>query len=241
MLIRDLIVEDSYFHFYQPIVNIEHNKIIGYEGLMRSEVHTNPEQIFLQAKREKQLVELDSRSIQKAAKAYQKAGYRMQDGCLFLNVFPTTLLDSNFLIFTKKIMLDDPQHCQHLVFEISELEDIQNQSQLIERIKELKELGFKFAIDDVGKGYSDFQTIIEMEPDYIKVDRYFSQQLSQFPKKQSFIQLVNEYSKRNGCQLILEGLETLEDLEMARQLGVEYAQGYLLGRPEPLVQLSCGT
>ncbi|MBM7606365.1 EAL domain-containing protein (putative c-di-GMP-specific phosphodiesterase class I) [Metabacillus crassostreae] len=238
MLIKDLIVEDSYYHFYQPIVNIELNKIIGYEGLMRSAVHSNPEQIFLQAKREKQLVELDSRSIQKATKAYQKAGYRIQDGCLFLNVFPTTLLDSKFPLFTKEIMLDDPQHCQHLVFEISELEDIREHSQLIERIMILKEMGFKFAIDDVGKGYSDFQTIIEMEPDYIKVDRYFSQQLSQFPKKQSFIQLVNEYSKRNGCQLILEGLETVEDLEVARQLGVEYAQGYLLGRPEPLRQIS---
>lgn len=238
MLIKDLIVEDSYFHFYQPIVNIEHNKIIGYEGLMRSANHSNPEQIFLQAKKEKRLVELDSRSIQKAAKAYQKAGYSLQDGRLFLNVFPTTLLDSNFLIFTKEIMLDDPKHCQHIVFEISELEDIHDQTRLIERIKELKELGFKFAIDDVGKGYSDFQTIIEMEPDYLKVDRYFSQQLSQFPKKQSFIQLVNEYSQRNGCELILEGLETVEDLEVARQLGVKYAQGYLLGRPEPLVQIS---
>ncbi|WP_226670855.1 EAL domain-containing protein [Metabacillus litoralis] len=238
MLIKDLSMEDSFFHFYQPIVNIECNKILGYEGLMRSSLHHNPEQIFLQARKENQLVELDLRSIQKAAKAYQKAGYRMQNGCLFLNVFPTTLLNPNFLIFIKELIADDPQHCQHMVFEISELEDIHDLSQLIDRMKELKILGLKFAIDDVGKGYSDFQTIIEMEPDYLKVDRYFSKQLSQLPKKQSFIQLVNEYSVRNECQLILEGLETVDDLEMARQLGVQYAQGYLLGRPEKLVQIS---
>ncbi|HDJ1468230.1 TPA: EAL domain-containing protein [Clostridioides difficile] len=80
------------------------------------------------------------------------------------------------------------------------------------------------------------KTIIELEPDYLKLDRYFSQDLKSSKQKQSLISFFLNYCQEYKSQLILEGLENEMDMEMAKSLGIPIAQGYLLGKPALLTE-----
>ncbi len=184
-MIRSLIQNELFSHFFQPIIDIETWTRIGYEGLLRTSHYVNPEETFNLAKTEKQLYELDSRSIHKAALTYHSAGFSKKDGYLFLNVFPSTLTNKNFLPFIKKIITENNYFSQEIIFEISEMEAITDYSRLLKTIDKLKSGGIKFAIDDVGKGNSNLKSIIELDPDFIKLDKYFSYNLYKEPKKKN--------------------------------------------------------
>lgn len=232
MSIENFIQEQSYHHSFQPIYDIRNWMIAGYEGFLRSNDYLNPEFAFSDAKKAGRLYELDSQSIHKAIQAYQQAGYTRNDGFLFLNIFPSTIIDEAFIPFAKELMTDPHLINQQIVLEVSGLEEIIHFNEFKNCVKEIKELGFLLAVGDVGVGYSKVKSIIELEPDYIKLDRYFSYDLSTSNKKQSIIQLFNNFCKATGSKLILEGLETEITLALAKSLEIEYGQGYLLGNPK---------
>lgn len=234
MSIKNLIQKDQFYHFYQPIFDINHWTIIGYEGLLRTPIYQNPEYVFNLAKKEKQLYELDSRSIHKAANTYTSAGFSKKDGHLFLNVFPSTLINTNFSSFVDRIMNDDCLNCQQIILEINEIEKLNNFSEFKKTVFSLKDKGILFAIDDLGKGNSEFRSIVELEPNFIKLDRYFSKNLNTSKRKQTIIQMLLSYCEKFNSKLILEGIENAKEMAMAKSLGLSYAQGNILGKPDLL-------
>lgn len=229
--IRNFIREEQFYHFFQPIYHLNSWDKLGYEVLLRSTVYPNPELTFQEAKKEKQLYELDSRSIHKAISTYHSAGSSKRNGTLFLNVFPSTILNQNFPSFLNQIITEKYLDSQQIVLEISESETIEEFDRFKKRISELKRQGFLIAIDDIGKGYSNFRSIIELEPDYLKLDRYFAQDLHLSKQKQTLISFFLNYCEQYNCQLILEGVETEKELAVAKALGISIAQGYILGKP----------
>jgi EAL domain-containing protein (putative c-di-GMP-specific phosphodiesterase class I) len=229
MTIHDFIEKGNFTHHYQPIYNIQSNSVIGYEGLLRSEKYPNPEHAFLEAREKNSLFELDSCSLQKAIFTYQSAGYSIDNGLLFLNIIPSTLENKDFFDFVNKIMKENQG--QQIVLEISETEEMTVSSEMIRKLEKLRGLGIRIAVDDFGKSYSHFKTIIEMGPEFIKLDRYLTADLSSSLKKQAIIQYCLDFCSQFNSKLILEGIETELELEMAKQLGVIYAQGFFLGRP----------
>ncbi|MEH7236739.1 EAL domain-containing protein [Bacillus sp. JJ1562] len=233
-MIKNLIHNELFTHFFQPIIDIQTWTRLGYEGLLRTSHTANPEETFKLAKTEKQLYELDSRSIHKAAFTFHSAGFSKKDGHLFLNVFPSTITNTNFLPFIKKIITENNYISQQVIFEISEMESINDYIGLKENISKLKSEGIQFAIDDVGKGNSNLKSIIELNPDFIKFDKYFSKNLYRDTKKQAIIKTILHYTNSHNIKLILEGLETDVDLAVAKAIGVKYAQGYILGKPKSL-------
>lgn len=98
-------------------------------------------------------------------------------------------------------------------------------------------MGLLIAIDDVGKGRGELQKIVEFQPEFIKLDAYFSRDLINSKRKQSFIKYLNFYSEQFDCHFILEGLETSEEVAFAKFLGVQLAQGFALGKLEQLENL----
>ncbi|MCC3359628.1 EAL domain-containing protein [Bacillus sp. REN16] len=134
----------------------------------------------------------------------------------------------------KKIITDNSYFSQQVIFEISEMEAITDFSNLKKNIAELKSEGIKFAIDDVGKGNSNLRSIIELDPDFVKLDKYFSNNLYSEPKKQELIKTILHYTNNHNINLVLEGLETEMDLAISKAIGVKYGQGFILGRPKAL-------
>lgn len=231
--IKSLINDEQFYHDFQPIIDIQNGRMIGYEVLFRSKATQNPLKTFEAARKENLLFELDSRSIKKAISSYQNAGYSKKEGYIFVNIFPSTILNPAFPSFVENILLKFSS-TQHIVFEISESEIIYDYKIFQHIIFQLKGLGCLIAIDDVGAGNSSMKSIIELEPDYIKLDMYFSEDLNKNIKKQRAVYTYLNYCNETNTKLILEGIEVESDLLTSKKLGVHFAQGYLLGKPKQI-------
>lgn len=218
-------------HLYQPICQIETGEILGYEALVRNKFlnELSPLDIFKQAEQEGCRINLDCELLCKAINSIKEVSPYM----LFLNVFPSTLLEKWFLSWWDEHFVNPA----HLVIEISESEPINDWETLKSVINKLRKRGVKIAVDDMGSGYSFFQHWIELNPDYIKLDRYYAAGLAENSLKQRIIEHLTKLFDGYSI-IILEGIETEKDLNTAKQLGISYAQGYLLGRPSPWKNLS---
>ncbi|GIN62685.1 hypothetical protein J27TS8_26780 [Robertmurraya siralis] len=224
-------------HYIQPIIDLSNNHIIGYEFLLRSENINNPELLFKKASQTNQLFELDMKSIFQAIETINSHFTYFENMLLFINVFPTTLMESNFLQGLLNIISKTVIKANSIVLEINESAKGMNIAKLKETVTIYKKHGFTIALDDVGKGDSTVMALLEVEPAIAKIDKYFSIDLATSVKKQEIIKLLLQFLKRDTT-VILEGVETIEDLMMAKSLGVPYGQGYYLGKPHPLITSS---
>jgi EAL domain-containing protein (putative c-di-GMP-specific phosphodiesterase class I) len=224
-----LLLEEHYFHMYQPLFNLSNWEIYGYESLMRSKLSLNPEDVFALAKKSGGLYELDTQSILKSLITFSE--YIESHGKLiFVNVFPSTLSNPLFSYFLDKLLSKITIPCQQIVLEISEGEKIKDMKTFRKIIRNLKSYGFLIAIDDIGKGHSKLHRIIELEPNFVKLDRCFSLDLSISPKKQEIIRIIMDFCKEY-TETVLEGIEKPQDLSTAKLLGIPIGQGFLLGEP----------
>lgn len=230
MKIKKIIHNKSFYHVYQPIYLLSEWRILGFESFFRSNFTSDPEGLFQFAMKTNNLYELDTQSIMKSVLDFYAHPHRYKH-LLFVNVFPSTLLNPSFFSFINHMLKKVTINCHQIVFEINEAEKIENIHALNKVVSLLRDYGFLIAIDDVGKGRSDIQKIIELEPNFIKLDRYFSINLSQSSKKQQLIHLLMDFSK-NHSKIILEGIENPVDLATTKALGIPLAQGFLLGKPE---------
>ncbi|MBU6080237.1 MULTISPECIES: EAL domain-containing protein [Allobacillus] len=221
------------FHVFQPIINLSNDEIIGFEALIRSEEIPNPEVLFQKAKNEGLLYELDMLSIRLACETFKKECLQEEPSAftLFINIFPSTLCHQHFYEEFIKIIEEVALDFQNIVIEINEKEKT-NIYRLHKNIQQLKQVGFRIALDDLGKGNSIFNSI-EIETHIAKIDRFYAMNLKTDSKKKLFIQSIMESFSAN-IFIVLEGIETEEDCHVAKQLGIHYGQGYYFGRPGSL-------
>ncbi|MCP1312411.1 EAL domain-containing protein [Paenibacillus tyrfis] len=233
---------DFCYPVYQPLIQLSTEQIIGFEALLRSTTCQSPELLFRAARSAGRLYELDTTSFMRAINTFNKADFDNPSLLIFLNVFPSTLLNPTFFdIICENLSLKSP--FRRIVLEINEAneEDKMWEVPLLGQvIRELRQYGFLIALDDVGSGAASLQKIIEYEPDIVKMDRYFGKGLSRCSNKQKLISLFVDYCL-GQIQLVLEGIETPEDLAAAKSLGVPIGQGFLLGSPAPLDHTILGT
>ena len=123
---------------------------------------------------------------------------------------------------------------EDLVFEISERESIDNFSIFREAKDHYKELGFQIALDDTGVAYGSLEAVMELSPDFIKVDMSFVRGIDTDPTRQELLRALHAVAGKFGGQIIAEGIESSEELETLQGLGIPYGQGYLFGRAAPL-------
>jgi EAL domain-containing protein (putative c-di-GMP-specific phosphodiesterase class I) len=220
---------------YEPIVDVVTKTVFGYEALARGPVGTafhSPAALFEAAEAEGLIFELDCL----CRRSGLDGAVGLPSGTrLFLNVRPTTIHDPSFrpdaLIRTLERTKLQPSD---VVFEISEQESIESFTVFREIRDDYKNLGFQFALDDTGAGYASLQAVIELEPDFIKVDRALIAGLDTDPGRQSLLRALQGVAGGIGARIIAEGLDTLGELEMLGELGIPFGQGWLFGKPTPL-------
>lgn len=217
--------KNSITHWYQPIYYLENNNIFGYEALLRDSSHSqiSPFEIFREADKKRQRNILDLISIQTAIDVFND-----ESNTLFLNVYSSTLLIKGFLQWWDNHI--SPQI--PVVLELSENESVMNWKELKRVIRGLNYRGVKIAVDNMGSGYSSIKQFIELSPGFIKLDRYFAEELSTNIIKQKVLRNLATLVS-DTTEIIIEGIEKEEDLKAAKLLGITYAQGYLLRRPSP--------
>lgn len=230
-----LVLAGNVYSVYEPIVDATTYTVFGYEALVRgpegSEFHS-PAVLFEAAEEEKLIFELDClcRRSGLAGAVGLPSGTK-----LFLNVRPTTIWDPNFrpeaLIRTLAKTKLSPSD---VVFEVSEQESIESLHAFREVRDEYAKLGFQIAVDDTGSGYASLQAVMELEPDYIKVDRAFCSGIDTDPARQSMLRALQTIADGLGARIIAEGLDTLDELKTLGGLGIPFGQGWLFGKPTPL-------
>ncbi|MCD9024950.1 EAL domain-containing protein [Cohnella silvisoli] len=235
--ITALFAQDDLYHLFQPICQLPSRQILGYEALIRSKTIAGTDKLFQAATAQGKLFDLDTLSVYNAIAFYfSTADRRESNEYLFVNIFPSTLIEEAFPVFLDKVVRQYGELSPRIVFEInesrSEMDDWNNRL-FTQNINLMRRHGFLIAFDDVGEGATTLKRMIELTPDFVKMDRFFGKNLSSSKKKQKMIKFFVDYCA-DESNLILEGIEEPEDLLQAHNLGVTLGQGYLLTKPQPL-------
>lgn len=233
---------DTVDYAFQPIVNIYSGKTYGYEALIRDINKANfssIDELFNQAFDENILFLLDIELRAIAIKKFQKIP-NYKEIKLFYNIDPRISLMEDFFIgatkkICKKLKLDVSY--DNMCFELSEKNDSETYYEAERKImKEYKSQEYKIAIDDFGVGYSGLKTLYIMQPNFIKIDRFFINNIASDQRKQIFIRSVVEIAQSIGTTVIAEGVETKEEFFTCKELGCSMAQGYFIAFPTQKLQ-----
>lgn len=220
-------------HVFQPIYDISSHVVIGNEVFLRGDGQLkgrSPLELIELAVRGNYLYEFDFLSFQEALR---KANAYFRQSTIprffFVNLFPSTLVHPDFLRDLEKLLSSLSFPLQNVVIEICEAEQA-NSIQIYQTLSHLRSLGFRISIDDLGQGFGSLFRLLELDPDFVKLDKYFGQGIAHSPKKQRLVSSILSYCSES-IGLVVEGVESQEDLIMLRRLKVPFAQGYYLGSP----------
>ena len=218
---------------FQPIVSLKEPGIIGYEGLIRgpsdSPLHA-PLPLLQIAAHLGKLLPLERACRRATIHRFVALETGMT---LFMNVSPDSLLEPEFKPGETLAMLAEMGlAAEHIVIELTETRPMQDYVLLREAADHYRGMGFRIAIDDLGEGFASLRLWSELRPDFVKIDRHFMSGIHLDPVKQQFVAGIQRIATAAGTRTIAEGVEVVEELRMARKLGLDYVQGYFLGRPE---------
>lgn len=229
---------------YQPICSVADAQIY-YESLIRiQQPNTDnaknntliyPNDIFAVVKRRRLEVEIDTQVIQQILHALQQGLIPNHTG-VSINISGKTLLQPFFVSLFTPFIDFLAQH--KIVIEITENILIDHMEYAQEVLSTLRQQGFLIALDDFGSGYSSIRYLANMPVDIIKFDISMTRALGGDAKTRNIIQSTAEMVRRSGYDLVMEGIEDIELLELAKQAGATHVQGYLLGKPSPEFNVS---
>jgi EAL domain-containing protein (putative c-di-GMP-specific phosphodiesterase class I) len=154
-----------------------------------------------------------------------------------INLSGASIGDRDFLDFIREQLASQPVVPQAICFEITETAAIANLVDATHFINELKALGCRFSLDDFCAGMSSFMYLKHLPVDYLKIDGSFVRDLLDDPIDRAMVEMINQIGHVMGKRTIAEFVETAEVLEALRELGVDFAQGYHLGKPQPFASL----
>ncbi len=222
--IRSIIASGAFMTVFQPIVELEGRTTIGFEALTRFDDGTPPDVRFAQASGAGVGLELEAATLEAAFRASEALP---ANALLNLNVSPELVLAGEPLGSMLR------RWGWQTILELTEHDAIDDYEALRAAIRPLRP-NVRLAIDDAGAGFASFRHILELAPDFVKLDRAIIAGLDTDPARQALVAGMRHFAVTTGCQLIAEGIETEAELAALRSLGVSLGQGYYLGRPEAL-------
>lgn len=229
--------ENRFEPWFQPILDLSTNTINHYESLARLKSEDGsimlPGAFIDIAERFSLIGSIDRMIIEKSMlmqARLRKEGRHISFG---MNLSGKDLGDDDLLSFLKTKMVETGADPDKLVFEITETAAIGDLDRAIKFIKALKTIGCHFALDDFGVGFTSFTYLREMQVDYIKIDGSFIRKLNVSPNDQVFVKAITDVAKGLKIKSIAEFVENKETLELLNTFGVDFAQGYLIGKPAP--------
>ena len=222
--LEEVLTRREFHPVFQPIVDLASREIVGYEALTRFTDGTRPDLRFTEAA----LVELGPDYELAAIEAALTAASRLPgEAFLTLNVSPGVLLGSG-----RRLRELIGATSRRLILELTEHVPIDDYAALREAIEKLGDVGI--AVDDAGAGYTSLRHILELRPTFAKLDLSLVRGIETDELRQALAAGLDYFAMRSGFHLIAEGVESEDEAAALRRLGVEFAQGYLFGRPEPV-------
>ena len=219
--LRRVLTEHEFHPVFQPIIDLETRSVLGYEALTRFHDGTPPDVRFVEAVGVGLGPDFELATIRAAL----DAGARLPvDLFLSINVSPEFVLHADRRF---RQLID--ASARPLVVELTEHAPIDDYRVMRDALGKLGDVGL--AVDDAGAGYASLRHILELRPTYAKLDISLVRGIDGDDLRQALAAGVQYFASKMGCRLIAEGVESNEEAEVLQRLGIEYAQGYLFGRP----------
>jgi EAL domain-containing protein (putative c-di-GMP-specific phosphodiesterase class I) len=212
---------------YQPIVWAADGRVFGREALMRTRLRSlpNPGAMFDAAERLGRVHDLG-----RAIRAKVAASPEIATGTtVFVNVHALELTDHH--LYDRMSPLS--AHAKTVVLEITERSSFERVTELRSKIKSLRDLSYRIAVDDLGAGYAGLTSFAALEPDIVKLDMALVRGVDREPIKQRLVGSMARLCRDLGILVVAEGVETEAEKEILVGLGCDLLQGYLFGRPMP--------
>ena len=229
--IKDAIKEDRIQLFYQPIMDNDNNTIYKYETLIRLIDRDGsiiaPSEFLEIAKKSKLYKKLTKIVIEKSFEAFKENEYEFS-----INLTIDDILDKKITAMIFKT-LEQYDISQRVIFEIVESESIENFEKVEVFIKKVKSYGCKIAIDDFGTGYSNFEHLMKLQADFIKIDGSIIKEIVHDKRSALITSVIVAFAKEMKIKTIGEYVETKEVQDKLVSLGVNKSQGYYFDKPQP--------
>lgn len=240
-IVLQAIEDRSVQPYFQPIMRIGDGKIAAIEVLSR--IQTNGTLFeageFIELAEKMGVIhKLDYIVIDRALEEVARSGY---DGLIFINLSPRAMVLSEFLPRIVEIVSRHGVVPHRVVFEITERETIKNISLLTQFVSALKLDGFKLAVDDFGSGFSSYHYLKHFPIDFVKIEGEFVLNVCRNETDSAFVRSIAALAKELGIQSIAEFVEDAEVLAQIEAAGVDFAQGWHIGKPQPSLEFATGT
>jgi len=230
--IKDAIENDRIEPLFQPIVDTKTSKIVKYEALIRM-IDEDGEYItpihFLElAKKNKLYPKLTKIVLEKTFNIFKDI-----DAQVSINLSVQDILNED--VYSTIIQkLQEYKLGNKIVFELIESEGIENFEEIIEFISEVKKTGAKISIDDFGTGYSNFEYIMKLKVDYIKIDASMIKDIDKNINSKMVTGTIIDFAKKMDIQTIAEFVHSQSVFEVVKEMEIDFAQGYYFGKPQKL-------
>ena len=215
----------------QPVVRLIDHSIVGYEALTRFSpraLFSTPDELFAAASALHMEKAVDIACLRAALNNMPSLG----PVDLFVNVLIGTLLsERQGLNALEEAVHNAGLDPSSVVLEFSERDPVPNLSRLQRIAAQLRSAGYRIAVDDAGDGHASMQVIAELRPEFMKVDRALIHAIDSHRARRGLLVSLLSFSGHIGARLIAEGVETQRELDTLLSLGVQYGQGWVLGRP----------
>ncbi|MCK5853670.1 MAG: bifunctional diguanylate cyclase/phosphodiesterase [Sulfurovaceae bacterium] len=225
--LKDMIEDDKLVCYYQPIVSLVENKIIHYEALLRIEdggkiiypdkILPDFEDSYFYSRISMKVIEFNIKKLRENPK------FKVS-----INLSSDDLLNDSII----GILIKNKDISDRLLVEILENKFI-DYSKMEVIIRKLRFFGYVICIDDFGTGYSNFDHLLNLSIDYLKLDGSMIKNIHKDNRAHGIIRTLTEFCNENGIKVIAEYVENLEIVDLLKEFGVEYGQGYYFSKPLP--------
>ncbi|HET9519688.1 MAG TPA: EAL domain-containing protein [Candidatus Limnocylindrales bacterium] len=219
--IRAIIADRAFLPVFQPIVDLATRVVVGYEALTRFADGSRPDEVFAAAARCNLDVELEAATL---AAILDASAPLPATAWLNLNVSPQLVLAGEPLASLLA------RWGWQIVLELTEHIAVSDYAALRAALERLGP-NVRLAVDDAGAGFASLRHILELRPDYVKLDRGIVRQIHRDPARQALVAGLVHFAAKTDATLVAEGVETEAEARQLQRLGVVLAQGYRLGRP----------
>jgi EAL domain-containing protein (putative c-di-GMP-specific phosphodiesterase class I)/CheY-like chemotaxis protein len=229
--LRDIIRRKRVTTLFQPIVWAQQGTVFGYEVLTRGAPNSsfrNSDMLFGFARDAKLAWALETVALEAALKRLRS--FDLTGRKYLLNLEAEMFEESEFRIHEMVSFFSE--HRGHFVFELTERAAIEDYAVFRRLLDEFRDKGIEVAIDDAGSGYASLEAIAALSPDYLKITKGLVSTLADEPIKQDLVKMLVDLGGKIGAKTLAEGLETIEEYEWCRDLGVDLLQGYYLAHPQ---------
>ena len=226
--LKQALDKDNIVVYYQPLINNETMQVDKYECLVRmiDEDKVISPFFFLEvSKKANQYRNITKIVIDKAFREFENLSFEFS-----VNVSYEDIEDGQLLEYIKE-KLQQYNVADRVVWEILEDESIKNYDVLLNFIKEVKALGCQIAIDDFGSGYSNFEHLLKMNVDYLKIDASLIKHVATDENSYKVVKTIVEFAKNLNLKTIAEFVENEEIFKITKELGATYSQGYYFSAP----------